>query len=972
MLKKLIATMRQRFSQPPLCDLVDEKLEAYLDEALPPSEAWVLTTHIQECAHCRALVQTETRRMKQFRGVGGPRRMLPHSVSAEIRHNVYRRVSWRLFMQRTKRNVQAVVSTFILILLTAAVFWWWQGNGLDTLVPINPPIPEQTEASLTLAVPDGTSERYRTLVEVFMADNEGITVHVESMNRLTGSDPNPARSLAQAADIFPSGTAFAGDWQSLTLDLTPLANAADFDANDFPAGLLYAADGTMRHLPAGIEVTFIAYNKALFDNAGLAYPAPDWTWEEFVSLATQLTERYGDFTAQYGWADGLNPYGLVGAGLSEPLADYTTSPPIPRLAEDEVVTAVTRYLDLFGEQGVAFTPRAPGTAYGETQSLIQERRVAMWLASSSNFDSYSGLEVGVVPLPIIGEQTERRLYLFGRGFAVSAATQQPQAAWRLLEFLSRQPGYHEEAMPARASVRQATGFWDSVAPEMARLVEDYLERGFALPYAPTRQALDQAIASTLLTGTELSMALAEAETAVAQGLVREDEPLTAVDRHDDTNTTMTHIVFSSGDWQYLRHQVLAQAFEQEHPNLRIEVQPPHYTVFSHGLFRSLDRVYGGRQADCFLYRPLQTQAEIARVLPLDALIEIDPNLQREEFYAGVLNAFTHDGMLVALPDQFRLPLIGYDSTLFDAANIPYPETGWTLPEFLETAVALTSGEGRQKQYGYVPHIGDSRDAWLFLHAFGVDLLDRSADPPTARFDIPVVAEALQWYVSLSEVHSVKPVYRTNNYDYAGMAILSNYLADRRSLFGNRRGAMWWNDGSEWEGPYATPTAAIEERQYTTFPVLPSNEVALPAEMTGLYISAETENRDACWQWITFLLEHDPGVGIPARRTMTQSEEFRLRAGPAYDMMLYSAEQMSQRQATSPPEWMSLPRWYSIALTRALEEDMTAEESLAITQIEFELYRQCVIDGELFELVNAVERVRQCAATASPYVILSEE
>jgi ABC-type glycerol-3-phosphate transport system substrate-binding protein len=862
-------------------------------------------------------------------------------------------------MMMSKRPYLPLILLLCLLLLSCRS----DGNG-----PTAPGEP----ATLTLAVPDGTTERYRALGEAFMADNEGVTVHVESMNRLTGSDPNPARALAQSADIFPSGTAFAGDWQSLTLDLTTLANAADFDAGDFPAGLLYAADSTIRHLPAGIDVTFIAYNKASFDNAGLAYPTPDWTWEEFTSLATQLTERYGDFTAQYGWADGLNPYGLVGAGLSEPLADYTTSPPTLRLTDDEVVIAVTRYLDLFGEQGVAYTARDPGTAYGETQSLIQERRVAMWLANSSGFDSYSSLDVGVVPLPVIGEQTERRLYLFSRGFAVSAATQQPQAAWRLLEFLSRQPGYHEEAMPARASVRQATAFWDGATPEVATLVEDYLERGFALPYAPTRQALGQAIASTLLTETELSMALAEAETAVAQGLVREDGPLTAVIGETNAGTVTGSILFVTGGFHYDRHLALARAFEAENPDIQIDVQPPASTVLFGNPFQGMDRARGGQQADCFLYGPLTTEAEIARVLPLDALLELEPGTSRDDFYPLALNAFIHDGSLIALPEQFRLPLIGYDTSLFDAAGVPYPETGWTLPSFLETAVALTNETGQQKQYGYVPRTATFSDAWLFLHAFGPDLLDHSLVPATANLDTPTVAEALRWFVALSETYGVKPVYRTNLYDYAGFAAGIERIGDRRAIFTMRRGAMWWDDGSESEGAYAAPTAAIEERQYTTFPLAEATDVVLPAQVTGLYISAETEQRQACWQWFTFLMERDTGLGVPARRSIAQSEEFRLRAGPAASIMLQNAERMNQRQLAQVPDWMNLSGWYSIALTRVLDGDMIPEEALALTQAEFETYRHCVIERELFAATAQVRRLRECADPASPYVILGDE
>jgi ABC-type glycerol-3-phosphate transport system substrate-binding protein len=831
-------------------------------------------------------------------------------------------------------------------------------------------LPEEN-VSLTLAVPNDVTERYRALVEVFMADNESVTVHVESMDRLTGSDPNPARALAQAADIFPSGTAFAGDWQSLTLDLTPLANTADFNANDFPAGLLYAADGTMRHLPAGIDVTFIAYNRALFDNAGLAYPTPDWTWEEFVSLATQLTQRYGDFTAQYGWADGLNPYGLVGAGLSQPLADYTISPPTSRLTDDEVVAAVTRYLDLFGDDGVAPIPRSAFSAPAETESLIRERRVAMWLAHNVTFDDYSSLEVGVVPLPIINEQAERRLYLFSRGFAVSAATQYPQAAWRLLEFLSQQPGYHEEIMPARASVRQAADFWYGIEPDVVSLVETYLDRSFALPYAPAREALRRAVVAALLEEMDLTGALVQEEMALQDGLAGETELLTAV--VSESAPVAGRILFIMDGLNVDRDEALVQAFEDEHPHLRVELSAAQWTTFSGAAFRSMDRAYGGRQADCFAYDPLPTEAEAARVLELDALLELDADISRDDFYPIALNAFLRDGAVVGLPYYFQTPLVGYDTTLFDAAGVTYPEVGWTLEEFLETAVSLTTGEGQQKQYGYVPHQADYWDAWRFLLAFGVDLLDHSVEPPMANFDTPAVAEALRWYVALSETYGVKPVYVTNWYDRVrfGTTIME-HLAERRSLFLARRGAMWINDGTESEGAFSTPTAAIEERQYTTFPTVPGAEASLPATVTGLYISAETEQREACWQWLKFLMEHDTAFGIPARRSIAESEQFYLRAGSAADMMLQNAEQIHERQLEQPPEWMNLIWWYGVALTRAIEENVTAEEALAATQTEFKRYYDCVVERELFADRHMRERLVACAAPASPYIILSEE
>jgi ABC-type glycerol-3-phosphate transport system substrate-binding protein len=938
------------------------------EDGLADKTAARLETHLAGCPACREWSRPADSPDGRLLAEQPAYRRLTPADAAHIRSRIHQGIWRKSIMLQTRQALQGAATLIVLAALTA-VFIFWQRQTVQPLLDATPTAGPVGRATLTLAVPDGASERYRALAEAFMADNEGVTIHVESMNRLTGSDPNPARALAQAADIFPSGTAFAGDWQSLTLDLTPLANAADFDAADFPAGLLYAADGAIRHLPAGIDVAFVAYNKTSFDNAGLPHPTPDWTWEEFLSLAAQLTERYGDLTVQYGWADGLNPYGLVGAGLSTSLADYATNPPTPRLAEDEVVTAITRYLNLFGDNGVAPTPLSAFSAPAETQSLIQDRRAAMWLASSVTLDGYGSLNVGVLPLPIINGQTDRRLYLFGQGFAVSAATQHPQIAWQLLEFLSRQPGYYDEVMPARTSVRQATGFWDGLRPEVASLVEQYLDRSFALPYAPTREAVRRAVVAALLEETDLTDALVREEMALQEVLAGETEPLGAVVA--EAAPVSGSILFIIDGLNVERDRALAQAFEAENPHLRVEVSPAQWTHVSGEGFRSIDRGYGGRQADCFTYGPLQTETEAARALALDALLELDPTISRDDFYPIALSPFVRDGAVVGLPYYFQTYLLGYDTALFDAAGVAYPEADWTLAEFLETAVTLTTGEGREKQYGYVPHQADYFDALLFLLAFGVDLLDHSVDPPTANFDTSDAAEALRWYVALSETYGVKPVYLTNSYDFARFGTIMDRLAERRALFSARRGAMWINDGSESEGAYRTPTAAIEERQYTLFPTAPGVEAALPATATGLYISAETEQREACWQWLTFLLEHDTGYAIPARQSVAQSEAFRLRAGPATEMMLQNAARLQPQQLALLPEWMNLWGWYSIALTRVLEEDMTAEEALAVTQAEFELYYDCVLANELFAPTHSGRRLLECALPASSYVTLRE-
>ncbi|HEY7487081.1 MAG TPA: ABC transporter substrate-binding protein [Streptosporangiaceae bacterium] len=78
---------------------------------------------------------------------------------------------------------------------------------------------------------------------------------------------------------------------------TPSINWNDF----FPAARQAAAtpDGQIYGIPALIDNLSLVYNKKLFDAAGVSYPTPNWTWDEFQSAARKLTDPAKH---QFGWA----------------------------------------------------------------------------------------------------------------------------------------------------------------------------------------------------------------------------------------------------------------------------------------------------------------------------------------------------------------------------------------------------------------------------------------------------------------------------------------------------------------------------------------------------------------------------------------------------------------------------------------------------------------------------------------------
>ncbi len=74
-------------------------------------------------------------------------------------------------------------------------------------------------------------------------------------------------------------------------DLAPyLARVGLADA-DFESRVLdiFRRGRALYAIPKDFTPMMIAYNKDLFDRAGLPYPGPDWTWDEFLADAKRLT-----------------------------------------------------------------------------------------------------------------------------------------------------------------------------------------------------------------------------------------------------------------------------------------------------------------------------------------------------------------------------------------------------------------------------------------------------------------------------------------------------------------------------------------------------------------------------------------------------------------------------------------------------------------------------------------------------------
>ncbi len=141
-------------------------------------------------------------------------------------------------------------------------------------------------------------------------------------------------------------------------------------------------DGTTYYLTREWNNMCIHYNTALFEQAGLEPPAPDWTWEQFLETAKTLTTGEGD-SKVFGFAIPYFNFGMApwfhSNGTSTLTADWSDS----NLNDPKVLESVKFIHSLIHEHGVS--PTVQGTDGG---ALFTAGRAAMSGAGRLPFAGY--------------------------------------------------------------------------------------------------------------------------------------------------------------------------------------------------------------------------------------------------------------------------------------------------------------------------------------------------------------------------------------------------------------------------------------------------------------------------------------------------------------------------------------------------------------------------------------------------------
>lgn len=242
--------------------------------------------------------------------------------------------------------------------------------------------------------------------------------------------------------------------------------------------------GAVYGLPKDIGPFALAYNKDLFEAAGVPEPDPDepWTWDEFVANATKLTSGEG--------ADkvfGTAPYSLESAvwtngadWLNEDHTEVTVTDP-------EFVEALQWVADLALVHGVAPSNEEEGSLGSFQRWLagdIGMMGIGPW--SQGQFWEEVDFEWDLMPWPVSPRTGSPATWYGGIGFAVSAQSEHKDAASNLAAFLAfnedaQRTSYQRgQAIPNLVDMTTEEYLTMDEAPankqEFIQIIEDYGRR----------------------------------------------------------------------------------------------------------------------------------------------------------------------------------------------------------------------------------------------------------------------------------------------------------------------------------------------------------------------------------------------------------------------------------------------------------------------------------------------------------------
>jgi multiple sugar transport system substrate-binding protein len=251
---------------------------------------------------------------------------------------------------------------------------------------------------------------------------------------------------------------------------------------------------------------------------------------------------------------------------------------------------------------------------------------------------------------------------------------------------------------------------------------------------------------------------------------------------------------------------------------------------------------------------------------IDNIADKVSGIKEAEWYGGAISVARLAGGVYSFPKNWVAPVLYYNTKMFDAAGLEYPNSNWRYDDFLKAAKALTldtNNDGTPDQYGYwvygrYAHI----EPWVFRNGGRLLNADRTKLEPNAA-----ALEALQFVTDLANVHGVAPKPEMMD----GIR--------QQDVFPMGMAAMWVDGSWNIDGVRKTagPDFSFGISQIPMGPSVSKGNAVGYAWSDMMAVAPTSKQRDLSWKFIEHMtgpgnkVENFGGGKVPAYRPIAESE-----------------------------------------------------------------------------------------------------
>ncbi len=242
--------------------------------------------------------------------------------------------------------------------------------------------------------------------------------------------------------------------------LEPLDSFIDNDNYDMSiyyenTSQMHNVDGVQFGLPATFSNSVLFFNKTLFDEKGVEYPSADWDWDKLVEEGQKfVSDDDGDgIIDTYGYGEAWWPMYLFMYGANVLTEDNASC----GMTSPGALQAIENFVSAQMDGGITANKEAQ-TAMGDYDRFVAGK-LAMypagpWALKPFN-ESITSFEWDVTHHPI---GTQQGTFLYSNSYAISAGSENKDAAWEFLKFATG---------PEGSLIRQQGNFEISSVKEVA-------------------------------------------------------------------------------------------------------------------------------------------------------------------------------------------------------------------------------------------------------------------------------------------------------------------------------------------------------------------------------------------------------------------------------------------------------------------------------------------------------------------------